>query len=139
VVYEDGYETSFGHGQFLYPAAVFWDEAAADALAREGIPEQRQWYRYTVKEAGLRLAIFEHHSAEDVLGLPATGKPSADVVGRDEPSLPFRGASRRGPARRVTRGGPASTAPPAGPASRPVVARAEVGALHSESSCFQRD
>lgn len=93
VLYEDGYETAFGDGKYLYPARAFADRAQADAFledrrreaenpSRATDPAKAEWYRYTLKpiritvdgervRAELDLQPFEHVSVRDVLRLLA--------------------------------------------------------------------
>jgi hypothetical protein len=82
VMLEDGYETSFGDGKFLYPERAFMDRAEAERFvedkAKDPDEAKRQWYRYTLKEVHIRVAggrakaaldlqPYEHMSAADVL------------------------------------------------------------------------
>lgn len=64
VLSEDGYETSFGDGKYLYPDTAFWDLASArgflEARQREAQdwkrapdPPKAQWYRYSLKTVKL--------------------------------------------------------------------------------------
>lgn len=67
VLSEDGYETSFGDGKFLYPDTAFWDEASARGFLadrqreaqdwkRAPDPPKAQWYRYSLKPVKLRVS-----------------------------------------------------------------------------------
>lgn len=77
VLQEDLYESSFGDGKFLTPAAAFWEAADARAfILRQGKPG------FTVKTVKLRVdaerrqlcadlgvELYEHYSIEDVVRL----------------------------------------------------------------------
>jgi len=65
ILFEDGYETAFGDGRFLYPGAAFWSREEAEAWLREREresadparapdPAKAEWYRYSLKEIRLR-------------------------------------------------------------------------------------
>lgn len=93
VMMEDGYETSFGDGKYLYPERAYRDRAQAERFLEERRreaedptkakdPAKARWYRYTLKEirvtvdgervsAELALESFEHVSVGDVLRLLA--------------------------------------------------------------------
>lgn len=93
VMLEDGYETAFGDGKFLYAERAYWSRVPAEqfledrrreaenpAAAKD--PAQAQWYRYALKEirvtvdgdrvrADLALETYEHVSLDKVLRLLA--------------------------------------------------------------------
>lgn len=89
VLVEDGYETSFGDGRYLYPEVAFWTRRAAQQEIKrrqEGETDsaKRQWYRYSVKRvtllpneakdrvlSELNVQVYEHVSLDDVLRLLA--------------------------------------------------------------------
>ncbi|MHC9541498.1 MAG: hypothetical protein AB9903_18495 [Vulcanimicrobiota bacterium] len=93
VLYEDCYETSFGDGRFLYPAAAFWTESdALDEITNRQNNEtdsaRNEFYRYYVKEitvsvdeskkhiaADLNIEVYEHYSLNDIIRLLADTSP----------------------------------------------------------------
>lgn|GEM_PF-1656445 len=89
VLYEDCYETNFGDGRFLCPAAAFWTESdAIDEITNRQNNETdsagKIFYRYYVKEitvsvdkskkhiaADLKIEAYEHYSLNDIIRLLA--------------------------------------------------------------------
>ncbi|MDE2039832.1 MAG: hypothetical protein KGO96_08590 [Elusimicrobia bacterium] len=101
VLYEDVYETTFGDGKFLYPAAAFWSSedalrwmAAAPPPIRRTAKECALGYRLTMKPVSLSMA--DGRLKADLSVGPCERYSLADVLRRLAQPMRFEGDVLRG-------------------------------------------